>query len=112
MRFVILLFGAAGFSLVVLTGFLAGRPADLVLRDAALGCLASAFVGRWFWRVVRGAFAETLAARRQQEQQQQLAAQEKAAPAAPAPAPSRTAAPARPAPAPAPRGAPLLAPTR
>ena len=102
MRFVILLFGAAGFSLVVLTGFLAGRPADLVLRDAALGCLASAFVGRWFWRVVRGAFAETLAARRQQEQQQQLAAQEKAAPAAPA----------RPAPAPAPRGAPLLAPTR
>ncbi len=112
MRFVILLFGAAGFSLVVLTGALAGRPADLVLRDAALGCLGSAFVGRWFWQVVRGAFAATLATRRED----QLAAEEKAAaaaaPPAPAATPSRPAVPARSAPAPAPRAAPAPVPAR
>jgi len=64
MRFAFLCFGAVGFALVAITGYSADRPIDLVLRDAAVACLVTALVGRWFWRVLDSAFAETVAARR------------------------------------------------
>jgi len=64
MKFVVLVFGALGFGVVAIAGFSADRQPDLILRDAALGCLVTAFAGRWFWRVLDRAFAETVAARR------------------------------------------------
>ncbi len=56
--------GAVGFAAVTFAGVSAGRLPELVLRDAALACLATAVVGRWFWGVLDRAFAETVAARR------------------------------------------------
>ena len=64
MRFAFLLSGAFGFLLVLAVGLASDRALDLVLRDAALGCLATAWLGRWFWRRLDHAFALTLAARR------------------------------------------------
>jgi len=56
--------GFAGFALCALAGFLAGRAPDLILRDAAVGCLAGALLVRWFWQVLLRGFHETLTARR------------------------------------------------
>jgi hypothetical protein len=64
MRFVFILSGFTGFLLVALTGFLADRAPDAVLRDAALGCLIAALLGRWFWRNLQNAVAQTAALRR------------------------------------------------
>ena len=58
MKFAFLVGGFTGFALVTVAGFTAGRAADLVLRDAALGCLAGALLFRWFWSVVIRAFTE------------------------------------------------------
>ena len=44
MKFAFLVGGFTGFALVTVAGFTAGRAADLVLRDAALGCLAGALL--------------------------------------------------------------------
>ena len=82
MKFLVLLFGACGFGLVCVTGLAADRQPDLVLRDAALGCLGLALVGRWFAGRIEEAFAQTLAARREQ----QRLAEEKAAVQTPSPA--------------------------
>jgi hypothetical protein len=49
MRSIFFLGGFIGFSLVALTGWLSDRQVDLVLRDAAIGALASAMLFRWFW---------------------------------------------------------------
>jgi hypothetical protein len=64
MRYVFLFSGVCGFVLVAGVGYFAERPFDLVLRDAALACLASALVGRWFWSVLDRAFASTMEVRR------------------------------------------------
>jgi hypothetical protein len=56
--------GFAGFALSALTGFLAGRAPDLILRDAAIGCLVGALLVRWFWGVLLSGFHETLIAHR------------------------------------------------
>lgn len=64
MRFIFIISGFAGFVLVALAGASAERAPELVLRDAALGCLFAAMLGRWFWRVVQNAVAQTAAARR------------------------------------------------
>lgn len=93
MKFAFLFSGALGFALVGGVGFVSGRDLDLVLRDAALGCLATAWLGAWFWRRLDHAFAQTLAAR--QAAQAALAAQEEAAQSPAAPAPSPTPAPTR-----------------
>lgn len=94
MKFAFLAFGALGFAIVAVAGMSAGRAPDLVLRDAALGCLVMAIAGRRFWRVLDRAFAETIAARRATAEAE--AAQAAAAPSsAPAkPVPARTPAPA------------------
>lgn len=64
MKYAVLCFGAAGFAIVAATGLAHGRALDLVLRDAALACLLTGWVGRWFWSVLESAFTQTLAARR------------------------------------------------
>jgi hypothetical protein len=64
MRFVFIASGFVGFTLVALAGFSADRAADLILRDAAIGCVAGALIGRWFWTVVQNAVAQTAAERR------------------------------------------------
>ena len=63
MRFAFLFSGAFGFVLVGAVGLGSGRDLEPVLRDAALACLAFAFVGRWFWRGLEKAFARALADR-------------------------------------------------
>lgn len=64
MQFVFLAGGFAGFALAAVTGVLAGREPDLVLRDATIGCLAGALVFRWFWNVLIKALIEALQAKR------------------------------------------------
>ena len=77
MRFMFLSGGFIGFVIVALTGFLSDRALDLVLRDAAIGCLAGAFLFRWFWSVWIGAIVHAVQAKRVA-----LAAAEEAAAAA------------------------------
>ncbi len=52
MKTVVLSFGLIGFLVVALGGFQAGRQPEFILRDAALACLATAMLGRWFWNRV------------------------------------------------------------
>jgi len=73
--------GFAGFTLCALAGLLAGRAPDLILRDAAIGCLAGALLVRWFWRVLQGGFQDTLKARRQAAEDAAAAAQQNNPPA-------------------------------
>jgi len=51
MRFIFLVGGFVGFGLVTLTGVLADRNIDLVLRDASIAALAGALLFRWFWAI-------------------------------------------------------------
>jgi hypothetical protein len=106
MKYAVLSSGAFGFVVVAVAGFTAERPADLVLRDAALACLATAFLGRWFWGVLDRAFAETVTARRAAAEAAELAAEAAEAkqkdkttssPASAAPPPGRPAPSPRPA---------------
>lgn len=64
MKFAFLIGGCVGFVLVAAGGLSAGRAPDLILRDAAIACLAGAFLFRWFWSVVVKAWADTLQTRR------------------------------------------------
>jgi hypothetical protein len=64
MKYFVLGAGALGFAVVAIAGFTAERLPDLVVRDASLACLATALLGRWFWRVLDRAFADTVAVRR------------------------------------------------
>jgi hypothetical protein len=68
--------GFAGFVLCSLAGLAAGRAPDLILRDAAVGCLAGALLVRWFWLVLLRGFRETLAARRRAADEAAAAAQQ------------------------------------
>ncbi len=44
--------GCCGFLLAGIAGWWAGHPADRLLLDAAIGCLAGAMLFRWFWTVL------------------------------------------------------------
>ncbi len=68
MRYAFFIGGFTGFTLAALAGFLAGRPGEIVFRDAALSCLVAAFLFRWFWSVVVKAFIEAAHQRRQAAQ--------------------------------------------
>ena len=74
MKFVFLAGGLAGFLLAGAAGLSAGRAYDLVLRDAALGCLGGALLFRWFWSVLVKALTDTVSARRAAERASQAAA--------------------------------------
>jgi hypothetical protein len=85
MRSIFLLGGFVGFLVSALAGLLAGRSSDLVLRDAALGCLLGAFLFRWLWSVFVRILSEAVQAKRAAE-----AAAAEAADKAAAPAPVKT----------------------
>lgn len=85
MRFVFLLSGATGFLLAVLAGLRADRQPDLILRDAAIVCLGTALLGRWFWTAVDRAAGEAAALRRAAA----AALAETENPSSPAPSPGR-----------------------
>ena len=80
MKFVFLAGGFAGFLLTLLTGFLAGRAPDLVLRDSALGCLVGALLFRWFWSVFVKALTEAVALKRAAAEAAAAAAEAASAP--------------------------------
>jgi hypothetical protein len=100
--------GFAGFALSSLAGFLAGRAPDLILRDAAIGCLIGALLVRWFWGVLLRGFHETLVARRHAAEA--AAAQESARTAKNSQAQKPTSASSPSAAAPASRSIPLVSP--
>lgn len=90
MKFIFLTGGFAGFVLTAAAGFLADRAPDLVLRDAAIGCLAGALLFRWFWSVVIKVFGEAIASNRiAASAEAEAHAAEKAVPVAAA-APAKT----------------------
>lgn len=90
MRFMVLLSGLAACAATALAALSAGRPLELVVRDAALASVVGALLGRWAWARVTNAFGELLAHKR---------AAETAAPADPAPTtPAATAGPRGPGP--------------
>ncbi len=63
MRFVFLSGGVLGFALAATAGWLADRPPDRILLDAAFGCLAGALLFRWFWTVLLRGLRETILTR-------------------------------------------------
>jgi hypothetical protein len=89
--------GFAGFVLCSVAGFAAGRAPDLILRDAAIGCLAGALLVRWFWLVLLRGFRETLAVRRRAAEEAAAAAQQNSH-AQPNGLPAKNGMPASPAP--------------
>lgn len=64
MRAVFLTGGFVGFLVVAVTGWAAGRAGDRVLFDASLGCLAGAFLFRWFWERMISALTQAIRAKR------------------------------------------------
>ena len=63
MKFVFLVGGVTGFVTAALTGWLSDHSADRIFLDGAVGCLAGAYLFRWFWtQLVRG-IRETIMAR-------------------------------------------------
>ena len=60
MKFVFLSGGVLGFAAAAATGWLSDRPADRILLDGAIGCLAGALLFRWFWTVLLRGLRETI----------------------------------------------------
>jgi hypothetical protein len=63
MRYVFLLGGLLGFALAAGSAFLAGRGADRIFFDGALGCLVGALSFRWLWNILLAGLRETMVAR-------------------------------------------------
>ncbi len=79
MRYAFFIGGFIGFTATAAAGFLAGRPSEIVFRDAAISCVVAAFLFRWFWSVVVKAFVEAAHQRRQQAAQSAKADEESSA---------------------------------
>ncbi len=84
MRTIFLAGGFVGFLLVTVTGLLAERTFQSILRDAAIGAVVGGFLFRWLWGVYVSALSHALqskrAARRAAEEAEAAA---KATPVAP-----------------------------
>lgn len=63
MKFVFLIGGIAGFLCAAAAGYTAGRSADRIFFDAAVGCLVGALLFRWFWTVLVRGIRETILTR-------------------------------------------------
>ncbi len=74
MRYIFLIGGFVGFSLVALTGVLSERAIDLVLRDAALAALAGGILFRWFWSIFVKLLSQAVRAKRAARQAEEDAA--------------------------------------
>lgn len=68
MRTIMLWGGALGFTLAAVAGWLADRPLDLILRDAAAACLFGAWLLRWWWTQLERALTETVDQRRRESE--------------------------------------------
>ena len=93
MQTIVLWGGALGFALAGAAGLAADRPIDLVVRDATIGCLAGAWLLRWWWSQVERALSEAVEIRRRQAadaREAEAAAKEKPSSATPARNGSRT----------------------
>ena len=66
MKTIILWGGALGFGLAGAAGLAAERPLDLVIRDAAIACLAGAWLFRWWWMQLERALTDSIEIRRQE----------------------------------------------
>jgi hypothetical protein len=64
MRFIFLIGGFVCFLLVSVTGLLADRNIDLVLRDASIAALAGGFLFRWFWAIFVKLLSQAVRAKR------------------------------------------------
>ena len=74
MRFIFLIGGFVGFMLVSVTGFLADRNIDLVLRDASIAALAGGILFRWFWAIFVKLLSQAVRAKRATRQAEEDAA--------------------------------------
>src|SRR5208283_5584355 len=63
MKFIVLIGGASGFVTAAVTDFAAGRSADRIFFDGALGCFAGGLLFRWFWNVLLRGIRDTYVAR-------------------------------------------------
>jgi hypothetical protein len=68
MRFIFLIGGFVGFLLVSVTGVMADRNIDLVLRDAAIAALAGALLFRWFWAIFVKLLSQAVRSKRETRQ--------------------------------------------
>lgn len=77
MKVFLLCGGFLGFALTFLAGLVAGGPIGTVLRDAAIGCLAGAFLMQWLFRVVGRNLNDAVAEKqRMLDEQSSVAAEE------------------------------------
>ncbi|HUG11291.1 MAG TPA: hypothetical protein VMM36_09770 [Opitutaceae bacterium] len=60
MKFIFLVGGFTGFATAAFVSWISDHAPERVFLDATLGCLAGAWLFRWFWRVVLGAMRETV----------------------------------------------------
>ena len=74
MRFIFLVGGFVGFSLVALTGLMADRSIDHVLCDSSIAALAGAILFRWFWAIFVKLLSQAVRAKRAARQAEEEAA--------------------------------------
>ncbi len=74
MRFIFLIGGFVCFLLVTITGWLADRAIDNILRDAAIAALAGGFLFRWFWAIFVKLLSQAVRAKRAAEKAREDAA--------------------------------------
>lgn len=74
MRFIFLIGGFVCFSLVSLSGWLADRAIDNILRDAAIAALIGGFLFRWFWSIFVKLLSQAVRAKRAAEKARDEAA--------------------------------------
>lgn len=67
MRFIFLSGGFVCFSIVTLSGWMADRAIDLILRDAAIAALCGGFLFRWFWAIFVKLLSQAVRAKRAAE---------------------------------------------
>lgn len=74
MRFIFLIGGFVCFVIVVLSGWLADRSIDLILRDAAIAALIGGMLFRWFWAIFVKLLSQAVRAKRAAEKARDEAA--------------------------------------
>lgn len=74
MRFIFLVGGFVCFLIVFVSGWLADRAIDLILRDASLAALAGGFLFRWFWAIFVKLLSQAVRAKRAAEKAREEAA--------------------------------------
>ena len=63
MKFVFLAGGFTGFAVAAFVSWMSDHAPERIFLDATLGCLAGAWLFRWFWRVLLSALRETVLSR-------------------------------------------------